>query len=277
MRNDDTHAGTHDKAGADYWRNMWLREAPEPVDLDDASLRNHVNLRLGRFFSEHLPMARSGQVLLEAGCGASAWLPVFARRFGYRVMGLDYSEQGCGLAKAVLQKAGVAGSILRADLFALPPELKGCADVVFSQGLVEHFTPTRGVVERLAWLTKPGGLVLTLVPNMRGVTGLLQRVADKRTFDLHVPLTPDGLAAAHRDSGLTPVAWGHLGTLNLGVVNVSRWQARPLAHRLLSWLLAGSSMGVWSLERLFKDELPSGLASPLAYCVARKAGHDGEG
>ncbi|GAB6126964.1 class I SAM-dependent methyltransferase [Humidesulfovibrio idahonensis] len=272
MKREPERNATHDKAGADYWRDVWLREAPEPVDLDDASLRNHVNLRLGRFFQEHLPQARPGQIFLEAGCGASAWLPVFARRFGYRVMGLDYSEQGCGLAKAVLQKAGVAGSILRADLFALPPELQGSADVVFSQGLVEHFSPTRGVVERLAWLAKPGGLVLTLAPNMRGLTGLLQRVADKRTFDLHVPLTPEDLARAHRESGLKPLAWGHLGTLNLGVVNLSRWASRPVGHRLLTWLLAGSSMGVWLLERLCKDELPNGLTSPVAYCVARKAG-----
>jgi hypothetical protein len=104
---------------------------------------------------------------------------------------------------------------------------------------------------------------------------LLQRVVDRRTFELHVPLTPDALAEAHRACGLTPVAWGHLGTLNLGVINLSRWATRPLAHRLLTWMLAGASMGVWSLERLFGAELPSGPISPVAYCVARKPGGDG--
>jgi 2-polyprenyl-3-methyl-5-hydroxy-6-metoxy-1,4-benzoquinol methylase len=274
-RRDMTQVPTHDKTGVEYWQDVWLREAPEPVNLDDTNLRNHVNIRLGRFFLEHLPQGRPGQVLLEAGCGASTWLPVFAQRFGYRVMGLDYSEQGCGLTKAVLLKAGVAGDILRADLFALPRELEGRADVVFSQGLVEHFTPTHGVVERLAMLTKPGGLVLTLVPNMRGLTGLLQRVVDRRTFERHVPLTPDALAEANHACGLMPMTWGHLGTLNLGVVNLSHWSARPLVHHLLTWMLAGASMGVWSLEQLFGAELPSGLLSPVVYCVARKPGGDG--
>ncbi|MDR3639876.1 MAG: class I SAM-dependent methyltransferase [Humidesulfovibrio sp.] len=266
---------TQDKAGAGYWRDVWLREAPEPVDLDDATLRNHINLRLGRFFTRHLPPARPGQILLEAGCGASAWLPVFARRFGYQVMGVDYSEQGCGLAQAVLRKARVPGEILRADLFASPAKLRGRADVVFSQGLVEHFTPTSGVLERLAWLTRPGGLVLTLVPNMRGLTGLLQRLMDKRIYDLHVPLTPAALARAHRACGLMPEAWGHLGTLNLGVINCSRWARTPLAHRALTLALGAPSLAVWQLERLFKAEWPSNLASPLVYCVARKPCEDG--
>lgn len=261
-----------DKAGADYWTGVWRREAPDPVDPDDARLRNHMNRRLGAFFSRHLPQARPGQTLLEAGCGASAWLPAFARRFGYRVAGLDYSEQGCGLARAVLDKAGLGGDIRRADLFDLPTDLEQSADVVFSQGLVEHFTPTSGVVRRLADLTKPGGLVITLVPNMRGLVALAQRMADRRVFDLHMPLSPASLAAAHREAGLAPTASGHLGTLNLGVVNCSRWAARPLRRNLLVRPMAALSLGVWAVERLFGGEWPSAWASPLVYCVARKPG-----
>lgn len=272
---------TGDKAGTDYWQAVWQREAPDPVDLDDVRLTNHMNLLLGDFFARHLPVATPGQVLIEAGCGGSAWLPVFAVRFGYRVRGVDYSAQGCGLAQAVLRKAGVAGGsepgdILQADLFDPPPALQGQADVVFSQGLVEHFTPTRGIVERLAWLARPGGLVLTLAPNMRGLTGLAQRWLDRRIYSLHTPLTPEDLAQAHRDSGLAPLAWGHLGALNLGVVNPARWTRRPLARKCLGAALAGPSLAAWLLERLLgkdmREKLPNALTSPLVYCVARKPG-----
>lgn len=265
-----------DKAGTDYWQSVWLREAPDPVDLDDTRLMNHMNLLLGAFFERHLPMAGPEQVLLEAGCGGSAWLPVFAARFGYRVRGLDYSEMGCALAQAVLRKAGAVGEIMQADLFDPPEPLEGAADVVFSQGLAEHFNPTRGVIERLAWLARPGGLVITLVPNMRGLTGLAQRLLDRRIYALHTPLWPKDLAQAHRDSGLLPQAWGHLGALNLGVVNPARWERRPLARKFLGAALAIPSMAAWILERLLGEErrarLANDLTSPIVYCVARKPG-----
>lgn len=275
-----TPKSTDDKAGIGYWQAAWQREAPDPVDLDDARLTNHMNLLLGDFLARHLPVATPGQVLIEAGCGGSAWLPVFATRFGYRVRGVDYSEQGCQLARAVLRKAGVTGEILQADLFhppqALREQLEGQADVVFSQGLVEHFTPTRGIVERLAWLARPGGLVLTLAPNMRGLTGLAQRWLDSRIFALHTPLTPEDLAQAHRDSGLVPLTWGHLGALNLGVVNPARWARRPLARKCLGAALAGPSLAAWLVERLLgkdmREKLPNAFTSPLVYCVARKPG-----
>ena len=274
------------KASPEHWEAVWRREAPEPVNLNDRSLRNHMNLLLGAFFARHLPPAPDpGQgeppLLIEAGCGASAWLPVFATRHGYRVRGLDYSAQGCGLARAVLRKAGVVGEVFQADLFNPPPELTpvlaGRADVVFSQGLAEHFLPTRGVVQRLAWLARPGGLVLTLVPNMRGLTGLAQRLLDARVYALHTPLSPAALARAHHEAGLAPLAWGHLGLLNLGVVNPARFAARPLVRRFLGAALAAPSLAAWALERVLAalctrpgPRLANGISSPLVYCVARK-------
>jgi len=218
-------------------------------------------------------------VIVEAGCGGSAWLPVFATRYGCDVLGVDYSPRGCALAWATLERAGAPGRIVEADLFNPPAEVAGelaaCADVVFSQGLAEHFTPTSALTKRLAWLLKPGGLAVTIVPNMRGITGLAQRLADRRIFGLHVPLGPGELALAHAEAGLTPLEQGWLGTLNLGVVNCSglpRGLGRPL-----ELALAGASMAVWSLERLFGVELPSAFASPLVYCAARKPRRDEAG
>ncbi len=258
-----------DKAGRAHWDAAWLRDTPAPVDADDRRLRNHVNLRLVRLLDGLLPRpARPGMMLVEAGCGGSAWLPLFATRYGHKVAGVDFSETGCGLARATLERAGVPGRIVRADLFDPPAELAACADVVFSQGLAEHFTPTSALTRRLAWLLKPGGLAVTLVPNMRGLTGLLQRVCDRRVFDLHVPLTPSALADAHVEAGLTPVASGWLGTLNLGVVNLAglpRVVGRPLSKAF-----AAVSMAVWALERTLGAELPGRLNSPVAYCAARK-------
>ncbi|OIO05270.1 MAG: hypothetical protein AUJ49_01605 [Desulfovibrionaceae bacterium CG1_02_65_16] len=294
----ETAGAERDHADEAYWDASWRRDAPTPVDLDDARLRNHVNLRLGRLLDHVLaglpdrrpgwrtfrsqdngaaagpkappPPGQSQPVVIEAGCGGSAWLPVFAQRHGCAVIGVDYSARGCALARATLEQAGAPGRVIQADLFDPPAELAGCADVVFSQGLAEHFSPTSALTARLAWLLKPGGLALTIVPNMRGLTGLAQRLADRQIFNLHVPLNPMELARAHAEAGLTPLEHGWLGTLNLGVVNCSglpRAVARPL-----TLTFAGVSMAAWALERALRAELPNGLTSPQAYCVARKPG-----
>lgn len=261
-----------DKTSPEYWSGVWNRPVPQAVDLDDPRLDNHMNRLLGGLLDRTLLPTRPGRVLLEAGCGGSAWLPVFALRHCCRVLGLDYSAEGCALARETLRAAGVAGEILEADLFAPPERLLESADIVFSQGLVEHFTPTSAVVARLANLTRPGGLVLTLAPNMRGLTGLVQRLLDKRTFALHTPLSPAALAQAHQDCGLVPVECGHLGTLNLSVANHERWASRPLAYALLARAKAWPSKLVWLAERALGRVLPNSLTSPLVYCLARKPG-----
>lgn len=259
-----------DKASPEYWGGVWTRPVPQAVDLDEPRLDNHMNQLLGTLLDRHLLPARPERTLLEAGCGGSAWLPVFAKRYECQILGLDYSASGCALARETLRAAGVAGEILEADLFAPPERLLEVADIVFSQGLVEHFTPTGAIVARLADLTRPGGLVLTLVPNMHGLTGLVQRLMDARIFALHTPLSPAALALAHQDCGLVPLECGHLGTLNLSVANHARWAGRPLLDALLARAKAWPSKLVWLAERALGRELPNGITSPLVYCVARK-------
>ena len=264
-----------DKAGPGYWQGVWQgRDVPEPHDPARRDLNAHMFQRLHRFLEAQLPTTTPGVLdkqdpgrLIEAGCGASCWLPYFQRSFGFEVAGVDYSAEGCTQAKAIAAKVGVEVDIREADLFLPPKEFISRFDVVFSIGLVEHFEDTSYVIAHLAAMLKPGGRLITLVPNMYGIPGWLQRIFDRKVYDVHVALSPQQLVAAHTRCGLEIRSAVYLGTLNLGVVNLARrhglWWYHP-AVRLTAWI----TKGVWILERLGMPECANRLTSPFVACVA---------
>lgn len=261
-----------DKAGKAFWDKNWSLLPPELLDLDDHRLRNEINLRFHELFCGLIdPRRDAGKRLLEVGCARSVWLPYFARQHGLRVAGLDYSEEGCKQSEAVLASAGVQGDVHCADMFQPPADLLGAFDYLFTLGVIEHFTDTAGTLAALAKYMRPGGRVMTVIPNMRGSTGALQQWADSAVFETHVPLDPVGLAKSHTAAGLLVERCDYFIATNYYVVNALQQKGKPLypAIRAASGLLGRASMGVWQLERLF-GRLPAVQAfSPYVICIAR--------
>jgi SAM-dependent methyltransferase len=215
--------------------------------------------------------------LIEIGCGRSQLLPYFAKRFGLRVSGLDYSAVGCEKARRILERDGVDGEILCADLWEQRKVPTSRYDVVFSFGLVEHFEDTAGIIDALAQFARPGGAVLTLIPNMRGAVGAVQRMLSRDIYDIHVPLSAAALARAHADAGLDLRASGYLLPAHFGVCNPGN-RGAPATFRQLGYrgAIAFSTILLWIHERCVR--LPaSELMSPYAFVLATKATHEATG
>jgi SAM-dependent methyltransferase len=153
-------------------------------------------------------------------------------------------------------------------MFAPPDQLRGAFDVACSFGLVEHFRPTESAISAVAQFCKPGGYVLTTVPNLRGLPGALQTRINRAVYDFHVPLSPDELATAHTRCGLEVIESGPIGTLNLMVLNFSGDGSH--IPEIFGLMLAASISGIaWSLHRLGLAERPSPMTSPYLGCLAR--------
>jgi SAM-dependent methyltransferase len=238
-----------DLAGKAYWDDVW--SAPAKPAFDPATRSNRPLVGLLDRFLGHVP---PGGSVIEAGCADSVVTPYIHDR-GFRTAGLDYSEEGC----AKFRRSSPQSSVTCADIFAPPPDLLGQADAAFSLGLVEHFTDTGSVIAAIGRLVKPGGVVLTVVPNMHGTVGFLQKLLNRRAFDVHVPLTPEQLVAAH--DGVIIEA-GYLGSAGYGVIN----HGYKLIPRATVSILARGS--------LLAQGLPVSRAfSPHAYCMVRMTGH----
>lgn len=264
-----------DKAGESYWDNAWQAAAlPRLVVPDDKRLRNHVRRCFHTFFSGAIAEHR-GQRVIEVGCANSVWLPYFASEYGCSVTGLDYSPAGCASAQALLEAASVEGEIFHGDIWAPPAELLGAFDLVFTYGLVEHFEPTEHILTALSKLLRPGGVMITIVPNMVGWVGLVQKHLNRKVFDIHVPIGLEEIQTAHQRAGLTPQQTSYLCSVNFGVLNldsVSNNLPMRVVKKIITKALVALSALVWWLEDHSPLRLPPNqLTSPYIACVAIKS------
>jgi 2-polyprenyl-3-methyl-5-hydroxy-6-metoxy-1,4-benzoquinol methylase len=259
-----------DKAGKSYWNQNWENdELPEAIDPRRKGLSYYVDRKFHEFFcATFAQMDTKGMSILEIGCARSQWLPYFAKEFGFKVCGLDYSERGCQQAKRILAQEGVEGDVVCSDLFSPPPSMLASFDVVVSLGVVEHFENTTGCLKALSEFLKPGGLVITSIPNMAGLMGAIQKVVNRPVFDIHVPLDVRALAANH-EPNFRLLSCRYFLVMNWNVINIENWNKKafyPVAVRLRSWM----NKGFCTLERFAPILKPNRLTSPYITCVARK-------
>lgn len=260
------------KAPKSYWNKLWSDERTLPDAFTYRGFRASGAYRRGMhdfFAAMFAKIGSTGVHLLEVGCARSQFLPYFALEHGLTVSGLDYSKPGCDASRQILERAGVIGEIHCADLFAPRADLVDSADIVASFGVIEHFTDTAQAIGAISRLVKPGGYVLTTIPNMRGLPGFLQRLLDPEIFELHVPLACNELRQAHAACGLDVIDAGFILPVHLGVCNLGRHGARfgwrtPLLYALL---VASTAMQwVGRVVPLPKSE----AMSPYVFVLARK-------
>lgn len=237
-----------DKAGAVYWDENWSQsDFPRLFNHADTRLDNYVSLAFHEYFQKILG-DKKGFSVLEIGCANSIWPTYFHQYFNAKVYGLDYSEIGCEKSRAILKHYNIPGDIYCADLFSPPPELLGKFDLVVSFGVVEHFENTENCLESCAAFVKPGGYLFTLIPNLSGIIGPIQKWVDRSIYDIHVPLTKKRFIRAHENAGLSLEASEYLMSINLGIVNSGSFSE----HRFNSFFRRALSIPckiLWYLER----------------------------
>lgn len=265
-----------DRVSRAFWDKQWATESiPRPVDPEDGSLRNTLRRAFHAYFSRYLaPMRGKPDIdLLEVGCGRSIWLPYFAREFGFRVTGVDYSETGCQKSREILAAQHVSGTVLHQDMFLPPADMIERFDVVVSFGLVEHFEDTAGVIRALAAFLKPGGVMITNIPNMRGTIGFVQRLFNRPVYDQHVPHTDASLSAAHETAGLQVQDCGYFLSTGYNTLNFQHPDRDGTVHPVaaaVKLFLVSLSVAVWFLEKPVGRLPVSRSFSPYVNCVAIK-------
>jgi 2-polyprenyl-3-methyl-5-hydroxy-6-metoxy-1,4-benzoquinol methylase len=261
------------KADRAYWDALWEAERESPARA--LPQFGYPERTLAGFFRGWLSdLPADGRSLLEVGCARSSWLPYFAREHGLTVAGLDYSPVGCEQARRVLHESGVQAQVHCADLFTPPEELQRAFGVVVSMGVVEHFLDTRGAVAAIARFARPGGLVITTIPNLSGAVGLFQKVLNRPVYDKHVPLDAHQLRAAHEEAGLRVLECRYFLSTSFGVTSLDGLEpgASKLAKRILLAALRRTSQAVWTMEQHVRPLPATQALSPYIVCVARSAG-----
>lgn len=214
----NTSPSPNDKSTVEYWSEFWKSHGlPAPVNIDVKDLKSYSQRKFHEFFERNLaPLKNQNKSIIEIGCGNSIWLTYFNRQFGFEVSGIDYSEFGCEQTKKILERDKVNGEVILGDLFNPPAELAGHYDIACSFGVIEHFNDTEDVIRRISGFVKPGGIILTVIPNLVGLTGFLQKTMNKPVYDIHKPMTLSDLEKFTKNAGLEiidkelllPIAFG---------------------------------------------------------------------
>ena len=264
-----------DRAGRTYWEQHWsAKPIPNAKTLRGGIITNYVNRRIEEYFGEAFANIKtSGKGLLEIGCARSIWLSYFANTFGFKVSGIDYSARGCEDTKRSLANDGIASEIVCADFFEAPSWMNDKYDVIVSFGVAEHFQDTQACIKAFAKLLKPGGLMITFIPNMAGLIGHVQRLVDRAVFDIHMQLKADDLRQAHEQSGLEVLKCNYFLSTNFGVCNIEKRTPQTISWLCKKSLVAALlrvSMAVWLVEECVASIKPNHVTSPYIACLARK-------
>lgn len=261
---------TTDLAGVGVWDSIWRREKGRRINL-----LSYYDDRLSRLFRRFL---KPNSKILEAGCGGSVWLPFFGKYLGCEIWGVDYSPEGVELAQDILKDEGVQGRIVYGDAFHNKILPQDYFDAVWSYGLIEHFNDVGGAVEGLVSYLRPGGVMITLVPNLHGLVGRLHKLADKEIYDAHIRISPLEMDSFHRQAGLEPVLSArHFGVFSVGVVNFNRLREKlPRAMDRVVWAgVLGFQQAVCLPFRLLNMHPESSMFSPYVIGVYRRPGLPG--
>lgn len=209
-----------------YWEYFWENLAL-PVEQCPAKIHE-----LHKIMSQTLPVGRHS--LIEVGCAPGGWLAYYYKYFGYCVTGIEYAEKAYEKTVTNLQMLGVPADLHLVDFFEFET---GQYDMVFSGGFIEHFSDPTRVVSRMARLCAPGGgLVITLIPAMRGLNWWISKMFRPSVAAVHNPIGLQKLVTLHEAAGLETVVAQHYGC---GIVSLpfqkNQFSARhPWAARTLN-------------------------------------------
>lgn len=116
--------------------------------------------KLARYLSTRYNLSK-GTKILDLGCGRGEFLKGFIM-CGHEGYGVDRSY----IAKTVCPE----GEILQSDLENEPlPYSNNSFDVIFSKSVLEHFYYPEKLVQEIYRILKPGGMVITMVPDWESI------------------------------------------------------------------------------------------------------------
>lgn len=115
-----------------------------------------------------------GKKILEVGCGKAKESLELARR-GAEVTGVDYSTNAISLLEKVIAQTSSTMTAIQCDGGSLPFE-DGTFDLVFSQGVIEHFEDPLPLLREQYRVLRPGGVIVVEVPNKYNVYTIYKHV-----------------------------------------------------------------------------------------------------
>lgn len=212
---------------ADESRRRWQRYWAEREEIDE------VYSNEDRIVKELLPLAGEGTLVLEVGAGSGRDSVTLAKA-GATVLVLDYVPSSLVTARRVAESAGCDVLPICGDATMMPLRSESM-DLVFHQGLMEHFRDPVPLLEENRRVLRSGGHLLVDVPQRYHVYTVAKHVLiafGKWFAGWETEYSIGGLERLVRDSGFRVVR------------SYGDWMVPGFFYRSLRYVLARSGLAV---------------------------------
>jgi len=234
--------------------------------------RNYADFVLWeRIYPAYLPVDRNADVL-EIGSAPGNYLVRLHQTLGWNPHGVDYAEMGAAENKGVFQAAGIdPQQVILADAFGseFQGSHRGRFDVVFSRGVIEHFTDFTGLIEGHCGLLKPGGLAVISIPNYRGLNYFMKLIFDPASLRVHNTdiMRLQEFSKLFDSQGMEAKFCGYYGTTDFGMFGTPHRWLKP-AYQLCDKVQVLLN-GIYRI--CFRDRGPeTRYTSPFLLYIGRK-------
>ena len=185
------------------WDRFWARQ--------ESRRFSEISWSKRRILSVLDEYAKQGKAALDAGCGSGFFSQYFCER-GMRTVSLDYADSALEMAR---EKTQGKARCVKADLLSdhLPKILDGKFDIIFSDGLLEHFTGHEqdAILKNFKSVLTVGGVTVTFVPNRFSPWELIRPLYMPGIEE--TPFILSDLCDLHQRNGLSVIRTGGVNAL----------------------------------------------------------------
>ncbi|UCD20575.1 MAG: class I SAM-dependent methyltransferase [archaeon] len=179
-----------------YWQNYGLKPGSSKT-------------RMENIMNPFLKKMNKNSKVLDAGCGSGYFTGFFASK-KVKVIGIDTSKKARDMTKRNLAKLKLKAKVENGNVLKLKYK-KDSFDVIFTDGLLEHFKNPEKILEQFKRVIKKKGVIITFVPNKYSYWIFLKPFLMK---DIHEdPFILKRLVKLHEKVGLKVVQKGGLNVL----------------------------------------------------------------
>ena len=155
---------------------------------------------------ENFLTERSGAIF-ELGCGQSRCL-ARAAKLGWEIGGIDFNKEALVPLKKFAEDMDtskdhlVNGDVFSYDLSLIDKKY----DLLVSFGFMEHFRNPAEILTKWKAVLKPGGKVITSIPNLLSINAHFFKKYDPEFWKQHVAFSREELDSFHLSAGLSPIS-----------------------------------------------------------------------
>lgn len=157
------------------------------------------------------PFLKNKNNILEAGCGSGFFSKYFCD-LGFNTFSLDYSDKALKITRDLTKGRS---KILKYDLLITPlaEKITQRFDVVFSDGLLEHFNrqEQNQILQNLKSVLISDGILMTFVPNRWSPWELIRPIFMPGIGE--TPFVLSRLIALHRQNDFAVLSAGGINTI----------------------------------------------------------------